>query len=52
MEFILCYTNKKSEDIWELIYGEDAMQLRVGELMEELGCDTEDIMCFDKSTEL
>lgn len=52
MEFILCYTNKKSEDVWELIYGEDAMQLRVGELMEELRCDAEDIMCFDKSTEL
>lgn len=51
MEFILCYTNEKLEDVWEMVTGEDAMQVRVGELSEELGCDTDDIMCFDRSTE-
>lgn len=51
MEFILCYTNKESEDVWELVYGEDAMQIRVTELVEELGCNEDEIMCFDKSTE-
>ena len=49
MEFILCYTNKNQEDVWEMVTGEDAMQVRVGDLADELGCDTDDIMCFDKN---
>lgn len=32
--------------------GEDAMQVRVCELMEELDCEAEDIMVFDKEMEL
>lgn len=51
MEFILCYTDKELNDVWESVLGEDAMQLRVWELAEKLGCDTDDIMCFDRSTE-
>ena len=52
MEFILCYTDLNGNDVWEEIIGEDAMQLRVGELAdEELHCDADDIMVFEKSTQ-
>ncbi len=51
MEFILCYTDLEGNDVWESVLGEDAMQVRVGELTEELGCDDEDIMVFDKETQ-
>ena len=51
MEFILCYTDKEGKDIWESILGEDAMNVRVGELVEELNCEDEDIMVFDRETE-
>lgn len=48
MVFILCYT-ENGKDVWEEILGEDAMECRVGELCEELHCDSDDIMVFDKS---
>lgn len=51
MEFILCYTNKEGEDIWESVFGEDAMNIRVCELEEELGCESEDIMVFERNPE-
>lgn len=51
MEFILCYTDENGNDVWESILGEDAMNVRVGELVEELGCEDEDIMVFDRETE-
>ena len=51
MEFILCYTDKNGKDIWESVLGEDAMNVRVGELVEELGCEDKDIMVFDRETE-
>jgi len=37
---------------WELISGEDAMQIRVGELVEELGCDAEEIIVLPSETEI
>ena len=49
MKFILCYTDN-GNNIWEEIIGEDAMQLRVGELAdEELHCDVDDIIVFEKT---
>lgn len=52
MEFILCYTDYDGKNVWEEIIGEDAMQLRVGELAdEELYCSTDDIMVFEKTTQ-
>lgn len=52
MEFILCYTDNNGNDVWEEIIGEDAMQVRVGELAdEELYCDVDDIMVFEKTTQ-
>lgn len=49
--YIICY-ELDGENIWEMVSGEDAMQIRVDELMEELGCESEDIMVFDKEMEL
>jgi len=51
MKFILCYTDLNNRDVWEEILGEDAMQVRVGELAEELGCEDEDILVFDFDTQ-
>ena len=52
MEFILCYTDNDGKNVWEEIIGEDAMQLRVGELAdEELHCSPDDIMVFEKTTQ-
>ncbi|MGN0485556.1 MAG: hypothetical protein ACI4HI_18610 [Lachnospiraceae bacterium] len=52
MEFILCYTDNNGNDVWEKIIGEDAMQLRVGELADEkLHCSTDDIMVFERSSQ-
>lgn len=49
--YIICY-ELDGKNIWEMISGEDDMQVRVNELMEELNCESEDIMVFDKETEL
>ena len=50
--YIICYEDTNGSNTWEMVSGEDAMQIRVNELMEELGCEAEDIMVFDKETEL
>lgn len=49
--FIICY-ELDGENTWEMVSGEEAMQIRVNELKEELNCEAEDIMVFDKETEL
>ena len=52
MEFIICYTDNKGNNVWEEIIGEDAMQLRIGELAdEELHCCTDAIMVFERTTQ-
>ena len=51
MKFILYYTDLNHQDVWEEIIGEDAMQVRVGELAEELDCNDEDILVFDLDTQ-
>ena len=55
MEFVLCY-EKLNEDgfyekTWEIIIGEDAMNVRLAELEEESGIDPDDVMVFERSTE-
>lgn len=49
--YIICY-ELGGENIWEMVSGEDAMQIRVDELMEELGIFSVDIMVFNKEMEL
>ena len=49
-EWILCYT-KGDADIWESVLGEDAMQCRVSEIMDETGNAAEDIRVFNASRE-
>lgn len=50
--YVICYTDLKGNPKWELIYGFDEMQVRVYELCDELGCDEDDILVFDKDDEL
>jgi hypothetical protein len=50
-EYIICYVNEIGDNVWEVIDGEDAMQERVCEL-EEIGIDFDDIMVFEKSSQL
>jgi hypothetical protein len=49
-EWIICYT-RDGNDIWETVLGEDAMQIRVGEIVDETGMDADDIVVFNKSDE-
>lgn len=49
--YIICY-ELNGNNIWEIVSGEDAMNIRVDELMDELDCEAEDIVVFDKETEL
>lgn len=50
--YVICYMLANGENTWEIVSGEDAMQIRINELMEELNCEAEDVMVFDKETEL
>lgn len=56
MKFVLCYEklNKKGvyESTWEIITGEDAMNVRLVELEEELGIGFEYVMVFDIEDQL
>ena len=52
ISFILCYTDDKNNPIWEEVIGEDAMQVRVGEIMDEFHLAAEDVKCFSKLSEL
>lgn len=47
MRFILCYILGK-EQVWEEIIGEDAMNVRLSEICEEIDLTDDDIMVFDK----
>lgn len=49
--YILCY-EENGKQVWEEILGEDAMEIRVDELMEELNLDADDIQVFAKNTQL
>lgn len=48
---VLCY-EENGKPVWEEILGDDAMEIRVGELMEELNLDADEILVFRKDTQL
>ena len=50
MYYILYEINNKKT--WELVSGEDAMQIRIDELVNKLGIDADDIVVFDSEDEL
>lgn len=50
--YMICYVHPYRTDTWEIVSGEDAMNLRVEELMMELGISDEDIMVFDMDDEI
>lgn len=52
MSYIICYIDMNSNTVWESIYGEDAMQVRVSELMDKFECDSGEIMVFDIDSQL
>lgn len=47
MEYIICY-EENGANTWECGSGEDAMQERVCEIMDEYGLDDNDILVFEK----
>ena len=47
MEYIICY-EENGANTWECVSGEDAMQERVCEIMDEYGLDDNDILVFEK----
>ena len=50
--YVICYSDVNGEDVWEIVSGEDAMQIRVDELVNYLSCDVDDIMVFDMDSQL
>ena len=50
--YVICYTKLNGSPKWEIVDGFDEMQVRVSELCDELGCDVNDILVFDKDDEL
>lgn len=50
--FVICYTDLDGQDVWETVYGRDAMDIRIDELISVLGCESEDIMVFNRKDEL
>lgn len=50
--YYLLYENTNGENTWELISGEDAMQVRVNELMDTLDLEEDDIMVFNADDQL
>lgn len=50
--YYLLYENENGKNTWELISGEDAMQVRVNELMNTLGLENDDIVVFSADDQL
>lgn len=50
--YVICYENANGKNVWEIVDGEDAMQIRVSELVDKLLCDDEDILVFDIDSRL
>lgn len=50
--YYILYGNESGENAWEIVSGEDAMQIRVNELMDEFGLDENDIIVFDSDDQL
>lgn len=52
MMFYLLYENTSGENTWEIVYGEDAMQIRVSELMNLYNLTEDEIIVFDSNDQL
>lgn len=50
--YYLLYCHPEEGNRWETIYGKDAMQERVSELVNEFGLDPEHILVFDVVDEI
>lgn len=50
--FYIFYTDIDGIQRWELVSGEDAMQIRVDELCREYSLDAEDVVVFAAEDEL
>ena len=50
--YTLCYDDARGFPAWEIVSGEDAMQIRVDKLTKELDCDPEDILVFHTDSKL
>ena len=50
--YIVCYVDTNSNTVWESVYGEDAMQIRVSELIDEFQFGYNGILVFDCNDQL
>ena len=50
--YFICYVDANYNTTWENAYGEGEMNVRVCELMEELGYDSDEIIVFDSDSQL
>ena len=50
--FVICYQDKETKaNTWELVSGEDAMQIMVSKLCDD-GANADDIMIFNTADEI
>lgn len=50
--YYILYQDENGKNTWELVSGEDAMQVRVSELASEFGLADDDIVVFDADDQL
>lgn len=51
-DYMLCFVGKGGHPTWEIVSGGDAMQIRVCELVERLGCEAHAIIVLPMSAEI
>ena len=49
--YIICY-ELYGENVWEMVSGEDAMQIRVSELIDNLLLYEDEVMVFEMDSQL
>ena len=50
--YYLLYVNENNHQVWEIISGEDAMQIRVDELINAFDLEEDDIIVFNSDDQL
>lgn len=50
--YYILYEDTTGKNTWELVSGEEAMQIRVSELIHELHCEADDIIVFPEDAQL
>ena len=50
--YVICYTFTNGEKTWEIVTGEDAMQIRVDELMNDFLFREDEVMVFEMDSQL